>query len=227
MNMRGLILGCSISAGTHKLDPKNPLGEVVDNQIGWYNFLAIDNLDLVVYSFPGGGYLNYATLLDNLGLLQPHISKFDFILLQESFEPRFLLTENLEFSHKKVNDINHYTLKETSKIVSIRSEKDTTNNHLSFSRFAVAYISSINKPCAMFHCRRDTKQFNYGNIKVLDLKPSIDEVIYKNPDYHNEMYMELGPWQQGGQIIGHPTLEGNKAIGELVSKPLQEWLKTI
>ena len=31
--MKGLILGCSISAGTHKLDPSHPLGEVVDNQI--------------------------------------------------------------------------------------------------------------------------------------------------------------------------------------------------
>ena len=218
--MRGLILGCSISAGTHKLDPSNPLGEVVDNQIGWYNFLGISNL--VVYSFPGGGYLNYATLLDKID-----ISKFDFILLQESFEPRFLLTTNDDFNYTKANDIDHYTLKDSCKTISIRSEKETTDNQLSFSRFAVAYISSINKSCAMFHCRQDTKQFNYGNIKVLNVKPSIDEVIYKNPDYHNEMYMELGPWQQGGQIIGHTTLEGNKAIGELVSKPLQEWLKTI
>ena len=218
--MRGLILGCSISAGTHKLDPSNPLGEVVDNQIGWYNFLGISNL--VVYSFPGGGYLNYATLLDKID-----ISKFDFILLQESFEPRFLLTTNDDFNYTRANDIDHYTLKVSCKRISIRSEKETTDNQLSFSRFAVAYISSINKSCAMFHCRQDTKQFNYGNIKVLNVKPSIDEVIYKNPDYHNEMYMELGPWQQGGQIIGHPTLDGNKAIGELVSKPLQEWLKTI
>ena len=218
--MRGLILGCSISAGTHKLDPSNPLGEVVDNQIGWYNFLGISNL--VVYSFPGGGYLNYATLLDKID-----ISKFNFILLQESFEPRFLLTTNDDFNYTKANDIDHYTLKDSCKTISIRSEKETTDNQLSFSRFAVAYISSINKSCAKFHCRQDTKQFNYGNIKVLNVKPSIDEVIYKNPDYHNEMYMELGPWQQGGQIIGHPTLEGNKAIGELLSKPLQEWLKTI
>ena len=218
--MRGLILGCSISAGTHKLDHSNPLGEVVDNQIGWYNFLGIPNL--VVYSFPGGGYLNYATLLDKI-----NISKFNYILLQESFEPRFLLTNNDDFNYTKANDIDHYTLKDSCKTISIRSEKETTDNQLSFARFAVAYISSINKPCAMFHCRRDTNQFNYGNIKVLDVKPSIDEVIYKNPNYHNEMYMELGPWQQGGQIIGHPTLEGNKAIGELVSKPLQEWLKTI
>ena len=218
--MRGLILGCSISAGTHKLDHSNPLGEVVDNQIGWYNFLGISNF--VVYSFPGGGYLNYATLLDKID-----ISKFDYILLQESFEPRFLLTNNDDFNFTKANDIDHYTLKDSCKTISIRSEKETTDNQLSFARFAVAYISSINKPCAMFHCRRDTNQFNFGNIKVLDVKPSIDEVIYKNPNYHNEMYMELGPWQQGGQIIGHPTLEGNKAIGELVSKPLQEWLKTI
>ena len=218
--MRGLILGCSISAGTHKLDHSNPLGEVVDNQIGWYNFLGISNF--VVYSFPGGGYLNYATLLDKID-----ISKFDYILLQESFEPRFLLTNNDDFNFTKANDIDHYTLKDSCKTISIRSEKETTDNQLSFARFAVAYISFINKPCAMFHCSRDTNQFNYGNIKVLDVKPSIDEVIYKNPNYHNEMYMELGPWQQGGQIIGHPTLEGNKAIGELVSKPLQEWLKTI
>ena len=218
--MRGLILGWSISAGTHKPDHSNPLGEVVDNQIGWYNFLGISNF--VVYSFPGGGYLNYATLLDKID-----ISKFDYILLQESFEPRFLLSNNDDFNFTKANDIDHYTLKDSCKTISIRSEKETTDNQLSFARFAVAYISSINKPCAMFHCRRDTNQFNYGNIKVLDVKPSIDEVIYKNPNYHNEMYMELGPWQQGGQIIGHPTLEGNKAIGELVSKPLQEWLKTI
>ena len=218
--MKGLILGCSISAGTHKLDPSHPLGEVVDNQIGWYNFLGISNL--VVYSFPGGGYLYYASLLDKI-----NISKFNYILLQESFEPRFLLTNNDDFNYTKANDIDHYTLKDSCKTISIRSEKETTDNQLSFARFAVAYISFINKPCAMFHCRRDTNQFNYGNIKVLNVKPSIDEVIYKNPNYHNEMYMELGPWQQGGQIIGHPTLEGNKAIGELVSKPLQEWLKTI
>ena len=193
--MRGLILGCSISAGTHKLDHSNPLGEVVDNQIGWYNFLGISNF--VVYSFPGGGYLNYATLLDKID-----ISKFDYKLLQESFEPRFLLTNNDDFNFTKANDIDHYTLKDSCKTISIRSEKETTDNQLSFARFAVAYISFINKPCAMFHCRRDTNQFNYGNIKVLDVKPSIDEVIYKNPNYHNEMYMELGPWQQGGQIIG-------------------------
>ena len=151
--MRGLILGCSISAGTHKLDPSNPLGEVVDNQIGWYNFLGISNL--VVYSFPGGGYLNYATLLDKID-----ISKFDFILLQESFEPRFLLTTNDDFNYTKANDIDHYTLKDSCKTISIRSEKETTDNQLSFSRFAVAYISSINKSCAMFHCRQYTKQFN-------------------------------------------------------------------
>ena len=218
--MKGLILGCSISAGTHKLDPSNPLGEIIENQIGWYNFLGISNL--VVYSFPGGGYLNYATLLDKID-----ISKFDFILLQESFEPRFLLTINDDFDLVMSNDVDHYTLKDSCKTLSIRSEKETTDNQLSFSRFAVTYISSINKPCAVFHCRRDTGHYNYGNIKVLRVSPSIDEVIYKNPDYHNEIYMELGPWQQGGQIIGHPTLEGNKAIGELVSKPLQEWLKTI
>jgi hypothetical protein len=218
--MKGLILGCSISAGTHKLDPSNPLGEIIENQIGWYNFLGISNL--VVYSFPGGGYLNYATLLDKID-----ISKFDFILLQESFEPRFLLTINDDFDLIMSNDVDHYTLKDSCKTLNIRSEKETTDNQLSFSRFAVTYISSINKPCAVFHCRRDTGHYNYGNIKVLRVSPSIDEVIYKNPDYHNEIYMELGPWQQGGQIIGHPTLEGNKAIGELVSKPLQEWLKTI
>ena len=218
--MKGLILGCSISAGTHKLDPSNPLGEVIENQIGWYNFLGISNL--VVYSFPGGGYLNYATLLDKID-----ISKFDFILLQESFEPRFLLTINDDFDLVTSNDVDHYTLKDSCKTVGIRSEKERTNNQLSFSRFAIAYISSINKPCAIFHIRPDMGQYNYGNIKVLNVLPSIDEVIYKDPTYHNELYIELGPWQQGGHIIGHPTLKGNKAIGELVSKPLQEWLKTI
>ena len=218
--MKGLIIGCSISGGTHKLDPSNPLGEIIENQIGWYNFLGISNL--VVYSFPGGGYLNYATLLDKID-----ISKFDFILLQESFEPRFLLTINDDFDLVTSNDVDHYTLKDSCKTVGIRSEKERTNNQLSFSRFAIAYISSINKPCAIFHIRPDMGQYNYGNIKVLNVLPSIDEVIYKDPTYHNELYIELGPWQQGGHIIGHPTLEGNKAIGELVSKPLQEWLKTI
>ena len=218
--MKGLIIGCSISGGTHKLDPSNPLGEVIENQIGWYNFLGISNL--VVYSFPGGGYLNYATLLDKID-----ISKFDFILLQESFEPRFLLTINDDFDLVTSNDVDHYTLKDSCKTVGIRSEKERTNNQLSFSRFAIAYINSINKPCAIFHIRPDMGQYNYGNIKVLNVLPSIDEVIYKDPTYHNELYIELGPWQQGGHITGHPTLEGNKAIGELVSKPLQEWLKTI
>ena len=74
-----------------------------------------------------------------------------------------MLTINDDFDLIMSNDVDHYTLKDSCKTLSIRSEKETTDNQLSFSRFAVTYISSINK----------TRVLNGMGISIITTSPTL------------------------------------------------------
>lgn len=81
-----LILGCSYSLGSYTLDLDHIVNESCDKGHCWYDYLPKE-YDYTVYSFPGGGYLNYATLLDN----DFDFTKFDYCIIQETWEPRHTL----------------------------------------------------------------------------------------------------------------------------------------
>ena len=56
--------------------------EMCDEDVCWYDWLDPQH-NYTVYTIPGGGWLNYMTILSEINL-----SKFDQCIIQETFETR-------------------------------------------------------------------------------------------------------------------------------------------
>jgi hypothetical protein len=96
---RCLILGCSFSLGSWEYDGKKE--NRIPNSIAWYhNILPEDEWTITVASHPAGGYIQYASLIS-----MHKLSEIDLVIIQETWEPRILLTES--------NELNRYNTDST------------------------------------------------------------------------------------------------------------------
>ena len=103
-----LILGCSFSAGAYYIDKDLIIPEEPDPLTGYYAFIDMPNVHYTVYSIRAGGYLNYAMLLSD-GTI--NVADYDFILIQESFEPRVhTLKHDVKWQVAKNDNITHNLL---------------------------------------------------------------------------------------------------------------------
>ena len=94
---RMLIVGCSHSMGQHRVY-KNDKGDEVEltkDRDGWYNY--IDDYIIDVYSMSGAGYINFSHWFQTA----IEIEKYDIVLIQETQEPRLLITNEVSFWQQK------------------------------------------------------------------------------------------------------------------------------
>ncbi|MAH07524.1 hypothetical protein CMI38_04720 [Candidatus Pacearchaeota archaeon] len=112
-----LVLGCSHSAGSYvSYSDKAEFPETIDTVKGYYSFIDIPDIEYTVYAVSNGGYLNFAKIIANMlssDIFQPgEIGNFDFVLIQETFEPRILMTNNNpEWKlNDKVENLKHHHL---------------------------------------------------------------------------------------------------------------------
>ena len=77
-------------------DDKN---EKLDHSICYYDHLDPQH-SYTVYAIPGGGYLNYMTVLSTIDL-----TKFDRCIIQETFDPRMILHTQLKYMKRVRNNI--------------------------------------------------------------------------------------------------------------------------
>jgi len=114
-----LILGCSFSAGAYyinmdRMDRNIP--EEPDPLTGYYAFIDAD-VQYTVYSVLAGGYLNYAMLLSD-GTI--NVDEYDFVLIQESFEPRVhTIKYDINWEVTKNDNITHNLLDTESQLLNM------------------------------------------------------------------------------------------------------------
>ena len=81
----GLIIGCSFAGPSFIPQPYEKKIEKTDfSSVGYWGFLSKKNT-YDVYNLVGRGYLDYLVILKQLG---DKLKKYDFILIQETMEPR-------------------------------------------------------------------------------------------------------------------------------------------
>ena len=93
-----LILGCSYSQGSYEHDGPYTGGDeeslILDSN-GWYHYVDTLKSNIVtVIACPGNGYCFYSQILLCLENLEM-IKLFDEVIIQESFEPRVCVVDNL------------------------------------------------------------------------------------------------------------------------------------
>lgn len=143
-----LILGCSFSAGNWSIvdNGNEPPTEKLHSEYGWYDELP-DNNEYTVYSHAGGGYLNYAYILQQIDLTQ-----YSKCIIQETWDPRICLyTDADDYTVNYRNNIIHYQkagLKDFVKNLSIPGKAGLANsiaeNH--FTKFDLGvknYLTNI------------------------------------------------------------------------------------
>ena len=104
-----LCIGCSFTAGYYTVGVAPDDGgvkEIPHPELGWWSELnPLYHYD--VYSFFGGGYLNYAHLVDTVNLGQ-----YSAVILQESWENRLSIPEDTDWlpgARIKNTTVNHKT----------------------------------------------------------------------------------------------------------------------
>jgi hypothetical protein len=260
-----LILGCSFSSGSYYLDftdgfpPEQPAPKT-----GYYSFIDIPDIHYTIYSIDAGGYLNFASLFADDTAQRINLKEYDFVIIQETFEPRIHIskkapisfdqawritkTENFQHNHHRPGhqllNMGYRIIKDEHVVDQYKIWKrykldwnnlsalktwwhdvclsETKQTRWSYVKGAVTLINHIlkenNTPCFIFSFHEGTqqrmKEFHTW-CKPLNI-PSLDKVIYKNENWHN--YVEEQKY------IGHPTEEGCKHIGKLLTKALQEVL---
>lgn len=118
-----LILGCSFSAGNWALiESRNEeWAEELHDDYGWYDELP-DNNEYTVYSHIGGGYLNYAYILQQIDLTQ-----YSKCIIQETWEPRVCVYANAnDYNVTHRNNITQYQKQGMKDFVKIMARSDMT-----------------------------------------------------------------------------------------------------
>ena len=100
MKPKVLILGCSFTAGRYSLAHDNT--DIIHTDFGWYDQLSKD-YDYTVYSFHGGGAINYAYVIRTLHE-QNKLKDYEHCIIQQTWEPRFMLYHSEEFEGPVVID---------------------------------------------------------------------------------------------------------------------------
>ena len=195
--------------------------EQCTEDVCWYDWLDPQH-HYTVYTIPGGGWLNYMTVLSQIDL-----TKFDQCIIQETFETRMYLHHKQEF--RKVNRKN---------IVS--SEPNITMHYGDFrpcenvdemstwmhEHIIQACVTQCNHLLQQANIPAVRFSFQGGEwlhtwIRPLDIPPVADIMFYKEglhnwsdePGIYYEEH-ETPNWE------GHLTRQGNKKLGKMIRNAL-------
>ena len=222
--MNILILGCSFSYGSYYMDDSIANArdaEKCTEDVCWYDWLNPQH-HYTVYTIPGGGWLNYMTVLSQIDL-----SRFDQCIIQETFETRMYLHNKLEF--RQVNRKNfvtgdhniemHYGDFAPCDKVDGRSTWMhehiiqacvTQSNHL---------LHQSNIPAYRFSFQGG--QWLHTWIRPLNVPPVADILFYE--EEHHNWSDEPGIYYEKHETPnweGHLTRKGNKRLGKMIRNVL-------
>ena len=220
-----LILGCSFSLGWYSYDGTT---ETLHTDYCWY-----DELDqsYQVYAHPGGGIMSYCACLESID-----IKKYSAIIIQETWEPRIVIQEKLEYYTSRPNvfawtidNAFHNRLgglpkvqKKIAKKYIFEWQKGMSDwfwaveqKHLGWDLLSKAYVSHLDNLAQQTGLPTYSYSFTgvkypYKYIKYLDVKPATEQLFYKK-DLHNP---DL-----------HFTRKGNTVLGQMIKKGLVDGLQ--
>jgi len=140
MKPKVLILGCSFTAGRYSLAPDNT--EILHTDFGWYDQLSKD-YDYTVYSFQGGGAINYAHVIRTLHE-QNKLKDYEHCIIQQTWEPRFMLPQHEGFEEPVV--VDNRTLYKTQQIPRLfRTELDNPKFSFFLDHKGLEYNTTFEK----------------------------------------------------------------------------------
>jgi hypothetical protein len=235
--MKTLILGCSFTAGSYYVEDGI---ERIDNTYGWYDELPKDN-HYDVYSFPGGGLLNFSHLLQTIDL-----SSYSHCIIQQTWEPRFALYNDTDFLPTVSRDNIDVTIKKefNSKLfVTKLNEKPQvakyigTNNRTTFDRHAINYLtklgdnpyttSSIPASACLVNNLLQQHGIDSYTFSVFD-EYNVDRYMpyVKKLDFDIESFYEIFIDYQNeikDGVFGHFNRTGTQIFGQLVADALTKY----
>jgi len=110
-----LVLGCSYSRGSYGFNNNDE--EELTSTHSWIDALQNDATTITHYTGYGVGYLNWLQAIED-GPLSTELDTYDACIIQESIEPKFLLTQDSLWARTTLGNIVTHELTEDSVILS-------------------------------------------------------------------------------------------------------------
>mgnify|MGYP001174636966 FL=1 len=184
--------------------------EMCDEDVCWYDWLDPQH-NYTVYTIPGGGWLNYMTILSEINL-----SKFDQCIIQETFETRMFFhcddafrkvtRNNLEVHYGEVRPCDTVDGKSAWMHEHIIQACVTQGNHL---------LKQSNVPAYRFSFQGGDWLHTW--IKLLPIEPVIDTLLFERGGPPGKLHnYKLDPHG----FLGHLTHEGCERLGNMVKNVL-------
>ena len=224
----GLIIGCSFAGPSFIPQPYEKKIEKTDfSSVGYWGFLSKKNT-YDVYNLVGRGYLDYLVILKQLG---DKLKKYDFILIQETMEPRISFFPDLkdivlfDYDNVKLHRLpgtTLYTRKEIETAMKLYEKylhkgKAFTFISRRFINDAVlklnSYLKSFNIPTFCFSYGKPTWKHSF--IERLNMPFVCDSLMFDERYHHFilEKYKE-------NHHIGHLNIRGNTKLGGMLHECL-------
>ena len=232
---RVLCIGCSFTAGYYTMetavDDGGPI-EIPHPELGWWSDLNRD-YHYDVYSFFGGGYLNYAHLLDTIDR-----HEYSAVIIQESWENRLSVYENTDWlpAHHSANTtVNHKTghklfvtgMDQKPFIIDrLRPTYNTEFNH-THTRYLAdlaknPYMQTVvNSSAAMTnHLLRDTPVFTFNLHPPTNFEPYTDftRLPFNFKRFNDLFYTDGHNYHLESDFCGHLTLAGTQEFARIVKQ---------
>ena len=235
-----LVIGCSFTAGSYiptykNLDDyqyltnvyKRPIDEINDIRGWWYYVDYFKDKNVTVVACPGQGYFGYLQIM--LYMIKELKWSFDEVWVQETHEPRICFNDHIDLGNtmrlpEYINlNFEYYIIRGRGvlPILPVDDPRHTRyalhdNFNMKMTLASANFLQNEIKKGYKFSFQKNTKNNNPNYIRILpDSYPEgtlYDHLMFKN------LLVE------GSEITknGHQTEEGNKYIGELINKALNE-----
>ena len=247
MKPKVLIFGCSFSAGRYSCTEQNT--EQVHTDVGWYDQLSKD-YNYTIYSFHGGGAVNYAHTLLSLHK-QNALSEYEHCIIQQTWEPRFTLYQNEGFEEPVV--VDNRTLYSTygcqeklfrreldNPILDFFLEHRGNEYQTKFEKEHKKYLSDIGNNKHLI----DTIYSSYALINNLLLQSNVKGCTFslfpkfdsawampavKQLDWNYSKFLDLvsSTLENTNNIVKHLDIDNTKKLGNLVSHAFDKYLHDV
>ncbi len=219
-----LILGCSFSYGSYYMDDSIANARDAEQctaDVCWYDWLDPQH-HYTVYTIPGGGWLNYMTILSEINLKQ-----FDQCIIQETFETRMSLFHQQEWN--QVNRKNYVSGEHNIEMnygdfrLCDKVDGKSAWMHEHIVQACVTHGNHLLQQARVPSYRFSFQggEWSHSWILPLDIPPVADTLFFEEglhnwsdqPGIYYEEF-ETPNWE------GHLTLKGNKKLGKMIRNAL-------
>lgn len=243
-----LILGCSFTQGSYKLNDVDHSRETIETNYGWYDHLDIfSDREIDVYSFGGGGYAAWAEILKDLETNNT-IKNYDTVIIQETTEPRLgFRKQSFEWlvnfrgtpvdRHLKINHYqSYYQCPHSCFTIHPDTLKEMLTKYYNISSVPVEWILDIGESKSPNKLVDICKSYIENLLKKNNIKVYVFSLFGHqfNSEYFHRLDLEpmLYDKLKTSDIENlsttkvpypaHLSLKGNIALGKIVNNALKE-----